>query len=344
VRRLLSRYLLMERIPAGLSVYALTYACGLAWSGTAKANPDPLDLNRFIELAAENGLQGVEFPARMLPDTSPEALRAVRRHAEARGLAIVLAAGRVERDHLAQQIELARQLGAPAVRCVLSGILCGDRRALAGGWNSHLLRCAAELEAALPVAERARTTLAVENHQDATSGDLLWLCRRFESEWLGVTLDTGNPLAVMEEPLEFAARLAPYLRNVHLKDYRIYCCSQGFRLARCPLGDGAVDFPALFRLLARACPSVPRSIELGALQARLIPFLEASWWDEYPPRDTRRILSALRLAWRLGRAADEDWRTPLERDATGEELAVYERNQLDDSVRYLRDADQWSLS
>ena len=39
----------------------------------------------------------------------------------------------------------------------------------------------------------------MENHQDAASADLLALCRRFESRYLGITLDCGNPLAVMEE-------------------------------------------------------------------------------------------------------------------------------------------------
>jgi sugar phosphate isomerase/epimerase len=324
------------RLPAGLSVYGIPYTCGFTWAGTAKANPRPLDLDGLMELAAERRLEGVEFPSRMLPDPSPEGLRQVRRRAETLGLTIVLAGGRVQADPLIEQLELARALGVPVLRCVLSGILCGDRRGFPGGWSAHLEQCAAELERAVPVAERCRVALAVENHQDATSEDLLRLCRRFESRYLGVTLDTGNPLAVMEEALEFAERIASYLRNAHLKDYRVHRAKSGFRLVRCPLGAGVIDFPALYRLFADQEWPITRSIELGALQARLIPILERNWWDEYPARDARDLLGPLALIWRHGLPPEAEWRTPYERDDPAETLAAYEREELEASLEYLR--------
>ena len=107
--------------------------------------------------------------------------------------------------------------------------------------------------------------LAIENHQDADSEDLLWLCESVGGEFIGVNLDTGNPLAVGEGPVEFAARIAPFLKNVHLKDYRMHRTPAGYRLVRCPLGDGVVDFPALQQAekstLATACDddAVPRA-------------------------------------------------------------------------------------
>jgi sugar phosphate isomerase/epimerase len=323
------------KLPAGLSVHGIPYTCGFTWAGTEKANRRPLDLAGLMELAAGRGLEGVEFPARMLPDASPEGLREVRQRAEELGLTIVLAGGRAQAEHLLEQLELAVALGAPTVRCVLSGILCGDRRGFPGGWAAHLEQCAEELERVLPAAERCRVAVAVENHQDASSEDLLRLCRRFESRYFGVTLDTGNPLAVMEEPLEFAGRLAPYLRNAHLKDYRIHRAENGLRLVRCPLGAGVIDFPALYRLFAEQEWPITRSIELGALQARLIPILERSWWDEYPPRDTRDLLAPLALAWTRALPPEAEWRTPYERDDAPEVLAAYERKELEASLEYL---------
>src|SRR5207248_3853653 len=234
-----------------LCAFGIPYTCGLTWAGTERANPRPLTAAAFMDLAASRGLESVEFPLRgMLPDTSPETLREVRRQLDAAGLGIVVPGGRVERTHLAEQIELARQLGASTVRCTLSSILCGDRRHLEGGWRAHLDGCAAELEAVVPLAEERRVAIAIENHQDAASDDLLALCRRFESLYVGVTLDTGNPLAVMEEPLAFARRLAPYLRHVHLKDYQVWRAGSGCRLVRCAMGRGVIDFPALYALMA----------------------------------------------------------------------------------------------
>ena len=50
-----------------------------------------------------------------------------------------------------------------------------------------------EVRAALTMLERH----AVENHQDGASDDFLWLAEQVQfSPAFGVTLDTGNPLAV----------------------------------------------------------------------------------------------------------------------------------------------------
>ncbi len=333
---------IVPTLPGGICVFGLTYACGLTWAGTPKANPRPLDAFGLIELAAARGLASVEFPpGRMLPDTTPATLARARRAAEARGLAIILPAGRVERDHLSEQLEVARQLGAPVVRCTLSPLLCGDRRPLApdgdplAAWRTLLEAAASELAAVLPLAERYRIALAVENHQDAGSEDLLQLCRRFESRYLGVTLDTGNPLAVLEEPVAFAERLAPYLRHAHLKDYRVFRADTGFRLVRCAMGRGVIDFPALYRLFDRQEWPITRNIEMGALQARLIPFLEPSWWDGYPPRDVREVAAALAAVWGRFCPGEEEWRTPFERDAPAEELAAWEWEEFEASVGYL---------
>ncbi len=260
----------------------------------------------------------------------------MREHAEACGVRLILAGNRVSAETLPRELELAAALGSPVLRCTLSGVLCGDRRGFPGGWTAHLRHCAAELERVLPLAERLRVAIALENHQDASSDDLLMLCGRFESRYLGITLDTGNPLAVMEEPLAFARRVAPYLRHAHLKDYRVYRAETGARLARCAVGAGVVDFPALFDVFQAQEWPISRTLEMGALEARLIPFLERSWWDEYAPRDTREALPALGVLWRSARPQAEDWRTAYERGAGAEALAEQEWTELRQSLEYLR--------
>lgn len=325
-----------DRLPVGLCVFGLTYHCGLTWAGTPKANPQPLSAEQIIDLASGSGLSHVELPAPLMGELSPERLDALRTYADDRGLGFVMAAGRVSEEELRQGLQVAARLGASTLRCTLSGVLCGDRRGFPGGWRTHLEACTAELERVLPLAERLGVAIGVENHQDADSDDLLALCRRFESRYLGVTLDCANPLAVMEEPLAFAERLAPYLRHAHLKDYRIHPAPNGFRLVRCALGEGVVDYPALFRLFDEQEWPITRSIEMAALQARQIPILERSWWDEYAPRDARDVLAALSVVWQNLRPEAEEWRTPFEQDVSGEELAAWELQQFHTSVEYLR--------
>jgi sugar phosphate isomerase/epimerase len=325
------------RSPVGLCVFGFPYVCGLVWGGAEHANPNPLTGRQLIDLAVDSGLSYVEMPVRMLGGTDPSELSTIRAYAEARDIAFVYPSGTVNAERLAADLEIAHRLGARVMRCTLSSVLCGDRRGFPGGWKAHLDHCARELEAVLPQAERLEIAIAIENHQDADSEDLLRLCRRFESRYLGVTLDCGNPLAVMEEPLAFARRIAPYLRHAHLKDYRVYRAPNGCRLVRCAVGAGVVPFPELIALFDEQEFPITRNIELGALQARQIPFLEPTWWDELSPRTVGEILPALSVLWNNCRPQEEEWRTPYERGLVGEPLAEYEWAEFRASLQWLEE-------
>ena len=109
-----------------------------------------------------------------------------------------------------------------------------------------------------------------------TSGQSLATSDLFSIPFSGITLDTGSTLATAEEPVDFARRVAPHLKNVHLKDYQVYMYNEGYRLVRCPLGQGVVNFPALFNIFSETCPRATMSIELGALEARHVRVLPTS--------------------------------------------------------------------
>lgn len=319
----------------GLCVFGIPYACGFVWANTPRANPRPLDLRGLIRLAAAHSLGHVEVPLRLLGD-DPDQWRAARAAAAEAGIGLVVAGGRVEAENLRRHLAAAVAVGSPVVRCTLSGVLCGDRRGLSGGWPLVLAQAQEALAALLPEAERCHVAIAIENHQDATADDLVALCERLASPAVGVTLDTGNPLAVMEEPLAFARRVAPFLRHVHLKDYTVHHAPNGFRLVRCALGAGVVPFPELFARFRALPQPITCSIELGAYAARLVPFCEPDWWAEYPDHHRRHAVAAIGAIWPHLRPASEEWRTPVEKDACGEELLRHETEALAASVAHLR--------
>jgi len=325
------------RLPVGLAAYGFGYLCGFAGAGTPRACPDPYDAYRLMDLAEALGLGGVEFPPRWgLPSLALADLEAARAYAAARGLSVVFAGGIVDVEELRALLPAAATLGAPVVRVVASGILCGDRRAVRETWPAYLEEIAGRLRAVRGLAEESGVAIAVENHQDLTSNELVDLCALVDSPRVGVTLDAVNPLAVVEDPLAFARRVAPLIKNVHLKDYHVYTAIEGYRLVRCAIGAGVLDVAGLLELLAREAPDAPVSIELGALQARHVRFLDDEFWLGYPPRRAEEILPALRLREARGQPLDEDWRTPWEREAAAEELAAYELSEIEQSVAYLR--------
>jgi sugar phosphate isomerase/epimerase len=312
----------------GLSMYGTVFSMGLsAASGRERLRPLAL-----MERALLAGLRGVELPAALLEG---EDVEAVARYARGHDLFLTLDTGGYNPTTLAPVIDLAAQLDAPIVRIAVGGArLGGDRRALAGRWQPFLQQALAGLEQATRLAEQADVVLAVENHQDLASEELLWLCETIASPSFGLTLDTGSPLATAEVPLAFARQVAPYVKNVHLKDYRLFMSDEGYRLVRCPLGMGVVDFSALFALLGAICPEVPASIELGALEARDVRVLADHYWPDYPPRSAAQLAHVLRFVHSHAQR-DGDWRTPFERDEPVEAIIAYEEQQLTESLAFL---------
>jgi 3-oxoisoapionate decarboxylase len=312
----------------GLSVYGTTFGMGIhPASGHPAITP-----RQLMDKAIAAGLEGVDLPVSLIKS---EETTTVAHYAQERELFITLETEGYDPVKLASAIDLGVSLGVGTIRTVVGGAkLGGDRRPLAGRWQSFLQEVLAGLREATAIAERAGVNLAVENHQDLASEELLWLSKSIRSQRFGITLDTGSTLATAEEPVDFARRVAPYVQNVHLKDYQVYMCNEGYLLVRCPLGQGVVDFPALFHIFSQTCPHVSMSIELGALEARHVRVLAGDYWPDYPPRSAAQLAYVLRFVMDNARPS-EDWRTPYERNEPVEAIIAYEDQQLDASLAYI---------
>jgi sugar phosphate isomerase/epimerase len=311
----------------GLAVYGTTFGMGI---DPASKRPT-ITPKQLLDKAKSLGLEGVELPASMIGEDATS----IANYAYERRLFITLETEGYKPHKLATAIDLAVRLGADTVRTIVGGAkLGGDRRPFEDRWQSFLHEVLVGLQEATRIAELAGVNLALENHQDLASEELLWLCESIGSPRLGITLDTGSTLATAEEPVEFARRVAPYVKNVHLKDYQIYLYDEGYRLVRCPLGQGVVDFPTLFEILSETCPEVTMSIELGALEARLVRVLSDDYWPDYPPRSAAQFAHVLRFVLDNARLSG-DWRTPFELNEPIEAIIAYEDQQLDASMAYI---------
>jgi sugar phosphate isomerase/epimerase len=300
----------------GLNPYGLAYTLGL--QGDAGSG-----LDGFLEIAGEIGARVVELHAPWLDGLDLAALKA-RLGDRVPVISCGLDGG--DDDALAA----ATALGARIVRMPLSRVLQGDRHA--ADWPAIVAGVRERLARLAPRAAAAGVSLAIENHQDFTSAELLAFCEE-AGDAVGITLDTGNSFPVAEAPLDFARTVAPRVRHVHLKDYRVQFTAEGYRLVRCAIGDGAVPFRELVEIVGR---DLTASLEPGALAARHIRLFTPDWWRGYPPVDARQLAAALRAA-QVNRLGDEeDFRTPWERGVTGEELIRYERDMMRTSAANMR--------
>ncbi|MBX3011779.1 MAG: sugar phosphate isomerase/epimerase, partial [Caldilineaceae bacterium] len=192
------------RLPIGLCIFGIAYSAGYTGNWAQRTDGKPIGPLAFLDLATRLGLSSVEAPpAYFAPSGEPQALVAFREQATERGLGIVVDGPRIDPVAFRPCLEQAAVLGAKVVRCVLSGILCGDRRPMGGfdGWQRHLDQMVQYLKEIAPVAADLGLQVGIENHQDATSADLIRVCEEVGSPAIGITLDTGNPLAVAEDPV-----------------------------------------------------------------------------------------------------------------------------------------------
>jgi len=321
------------KITTGLNPYGLTYYLGLQGAGTPRANPNGAGLEGFIALTEELGGQAIELWEGWFKSMSEAELAALRQRLDDKGWKRVLSSGLMHCD-IELLIKAAKALDASYIRLALTPILCGDRAAAGDRWYELVAEVRKRLEQYAPMAEAAGKVLLIENHQDFTSHELVGLCDEFGPS-VRIVFDMANTFPVAESPLDFTRVIAPYVRHCHVKDYRVQFTEDGFRLCRCPSGDGAVPHKEMFDILAQHNDEMIACIEIGALEARHVKLLTPQWWHGYAPKPAEELAACLLAAQRNRFAEGEEWRTPWERNAD-HELIDYELGQYRRSAANLK--------
>ena len=318
----------------GLNPYGLAWTLGLQGRGTARANPAGRGLDGFLALADELDARVVEIFDPWLQALPDAAVRAIGERLAANEQTPIVSAGLAMMGPMEAAFRSADLLGATTIRLGLSPVLCGDRNAFGlDRWDALNATIRAALLEWGPRADDAGLRLAIENHQDFTSRELVAFCEM--TRGVGITFDTGNAFPVAEAPLDFTATIAPHVRHVHLKDYRVQFTDEGYRLVRCAIGDGAVPFPEIVAKLAEHHPSLTAVLEPGALEARHVRLFTAEWWNGYAPMTASELSACLRAA-RVNRIpAEADYRTPWER-GEDDELELYELDMIRRSAANMR--------
>jgi sugar phosphate isomerase/epimerase len=139
--------------------------------------------------------------------------------------------------------------------------------------------------------------LAIENHKDWRADELVSTLKKLHSEWIGVTLDFGNSIALMEDPMDVVEKLLPHVFTTHVKDMGLEEYRDGFLLSEVPLGKGILDLPKIISLCKQHNPSVTFNLEMITRDPLEIPCLKKEYWsvfNEVPGSDLASTLSMVR--------------------------------------------------
>lgn len=188
----------------------------------------------------------------------------------------------------------------------------------------------ASLQLAEPVVRKHQVKLAVENHKDWRASELIDILKQVDSEWLGVTLDFGNSISLLEDPMEVVRTLAPRAFSTHVKDMGVREYEDGFLLSEVPLGQGVLDLPGIVDICRKHNPDITFNLEMITRDPLKIPCLQDEYWEVFEGVGGRELARTLRLV----REKKFKSELPTVSQLSGEDrLAVEEQNILE-SFRY----------
>jgi sugar phosphate isomerase/epimerase len=260
----------------GIDSYSFHRYFGEIYPGLQKDPGTRWDMkDDFVDFAVSLDVDEVALETLFYPATDDEYCAALKDRLDEAGLDRVIGWGHPDGLHggrdedaladLIRHIPRATAVGAKIMRIVASSMVYVDEPH--GPQIENSIRM---LKQAVKVADDHDVTLAIENHIDFTSTEILEIIEGVGSARLRVNLDTGNALRMHEDPVEAARRLAPYTVATHTKDIitRKKGGSPSDRFVwwpACPAGQGLVDFEGIARVLQDANFQGSLAVELDLM-------------------------------------------------------------------------------
>ncbi len=236
----------------GISSWSFPWAIGVAGYPAPR---NPLSAIGLLEKANTLGVNVVQI-ADNLPLHQLNSKELNELHNTAHKFQIELETGTrgVEPDHLFKYLEIAKSLN--------SGIL----RTLTHTAESRpdLPQIEKWLREVLPSFAKAGVTIVLENYERHTAGEFAELVRKINHPNLGVCLDTVNNFGALEGPEVVLKELAPYVINLHIKDFDIVRVdyAMGFSVTGKPAGEGKLNIPRVLEVLNQNQNSFNMILEL----------------------------------------------------------------------------------
>ncbi len=224
---------------------------------TAPADSEKMTMEDFLTFAKKLDVDGVSLESCFFPSFDKAWFVNLKAQLDEYGFDRVYAWGHPDGleagknqeafADMVAQIPNARLIGAPVMRVVASSLMFrfephGPQLDILVDWFKE----------AVKVAEEYDVKLAVENHIDYTADECVELLDRVNSPYLGLNLDTGNFLRLLDDPVEGAKKLADRVYATHIKDLKPVKgldAREWYFFSSTPVGEGLVDNQKLAQIL-----------------------------------------------------------------------------------------------
>jgi sugar phosphate isomerase/epimerase len=255
-----------------MHTYSL-YHHGIAedWAGFQLPWPRQMDIWQLMDYMVEIGLEGLHLDDKAFDSLDEAHFSKVREYAAERNLYLeynfALPSKKYDssvQHDIEEGIAIARAIGADVAKIGMN--LSRPQPVAASKFHPEVMQ---QLEAvvnrlkhAAPIAQNSGVRLAVENHTDAFSEEVIWVLDQVNHPWIGACIDTVNGLHVTENPITAVENLAPRAFTNHFRDNKIVIKPYGFELTGAAVGEGDLDMKRAYELIQQN-PEVNRiNIEL----------------------------------------------------------------------------------
>lgn len=259
------------------------------------ASPHTRSAYEFLEYCHSLGAGGIQIT---LDSAEPAYLEKLKRRAAELGMYLEAIVSLPEKDDTSafeRQVVAARQAGA---LCLRSACLSGRRYETftsIADWKRFVALSDQRIALAVPILEKHRLPLGLENHKDWTADEMIALLERHRSDFLGACLDTGNNISLLDAPMDVVAKLAPYAVTTHFKNMAVKEAPEGFLLSEVPLGQGVLDLAKVVSTIRTARPNVRFNLEMITRDPLRIPCLTDQYWVTFPDRSGLYLARMLRF-------------------------------------------------
>ena len=279
----------------------------------------------------------ISLPPAVLDDEA--AVRQVREHADRLGIRLQLAHGSVCPSsksfnpqlgtlefQVTRALKASQIFGASCMRCILGG---DPERPQIEMHIDDMVKAVKGLRSRIA---DSGVKLAVENHGgDLQAREMKMMIDEVGRDIMGVCLDSGNPVWMLEDPQMTLEVLISYTETCHVRDSAVWKVPEGIAVRWVNMGDGNVDIDGWIRKFIQAKPGLPIIFEnLVSARPRIHAIYDPKFWDNWrqmPAWDLARFLA-------LAEKGTPKPATPLPEGKTAGQQRI---EDLETCVRYTRE-------
>jgi len=278
-----------------MGVVIFSYHLRNSSRNTSQRYPRFRDTIELLEHCNEYGAGGVQVGVN---DWENVFARKVRDRREQLGMflegQIRLPKSRGDLAKFESTLKAAKEAGASVLRTAVGGRRYEQFDEI-DGWKAMKSQAWKSFRLVEPLLAKHRVKIGIENHKDWRIPDLLEFMKGLSSEWIGICIDTGNSIALLEHPMETVEAFAQYAVTTHIKDMGVKEYEDGFLLSEVPLGDGMVDMKRVFEICEKANPNIQFCLEMATRDPLKVPCLTDKYWATFEKMESLQLARALSM-------------------------------------------------